>query len=161
MLKRLPFLSLLCLASFGIQAQTHSEHDGHDHAKPAQTQSPAEDPIVITELKYDFGKIPQGKPVYHNFVVRNVGKKPIKLDNVQAACGCTTPEWSREEILAGATTIIKVGYNAAAEGVFDKAVTIFYGPLIKQFSVAGTVWRAPEGPAPRNAAIDLLKKQSL
>lgn len=145
----------------GSFAQSHSEHDGHNHGAPVTKTAPADDPIVITEIKYDFGMIPQGKPVYHNFSVKNVGKQPIKLDNVQASCGCTTPEWSRDEIAPGATSIIRVGYNAAAEGVFEKPVTIYYGSLVKQFSVAGTVWRTPEGPAPRNNSIDLLKKQTL
>ena len=44
----------------------------------------------------------------------------LKLDNVQASCGCTTPEWSKDPIAAGATAKIKVGYNAAAENYFEK-----------------------------------------
>jgi hypothetical protein len=160
MMLRPVILSICWLAFTSAQAQTHGEHDGHDHGKPAVTQPPADDPIVVLEMKHDFGKIAQGKPVYHNFVIKNVGKKPLKLENVQAACGCTTPEWSREEIPAGSTAIIKVGYNAASEGVFDKPVTLFYGGVTKQISIAGTVWRAPEGSAPRNTSIDLLKKQS-
>lgn len=161
MLIRSSFLLTLCLAGLSLFAQTHSEHDGHNHGTTPTPPAPGQDPIVITELKYDFGMIPQGKPVYHNFTVKNTGKQPIKLDNVQAACGCTTPEWSRDEIAPGGISIIRVGYNAAAEGVFEKPVTIYYGTLVKQFSVAGTVWRTPEGPAPRNTSIDLLKKQPL
>ena len=153
-------IALLTVSSLSLTAQAHSDHDGHNHGNVPAAKPTGEDPLVMTELKHDFGKIPQGKPVYHNFVVKNVGKTAIKLDNVQAACGCTTPEWSREAIAPGATTTIRVGYNAAAEGVFEKPVTIMYGERIKQFTVAGNVWRAPEGPAPRNASVDLLKKQS-
>ncbi len=150
-----------CLASLSLSAQTHSEHDGHNHGKVVSTQPTTEDPIVLTETKYDFGMIPQGKPVYHSFTIKNIGKTSVKLDNVQAACGCTTPEWSRDEITPGGTATIRVGYNAAAEGVFEKPVTIYYGSKTKQFSVTGTVWRTPEGAAPRNTSIDLLKKQTL
>jgi hypothetical protein len=156
-----PFLiAAITLLSYGAKAQAHSNHDGHDHGKPPAVKPSGEDPLLLTEMKFDFGKIPQGKPVYHNFIVKNVGKTSIKLDNVQAACGCTTPEWSREEIAPGGSTTIRVGYNAAAEGVFEKPVTIQYGERVKQFTVAGTVWRAPEGPAPKNASVELLKKQS-
>ena len=35
------------------------------------------------------------------FEVANTGTTPLKLDNVQASCGCTTPEWNREAIPAG------------------------------------------------------------
>lgn len=157
---RTTLLLLFTFYALSGQAQSRSEHEGHDHGKTATVQPAGDDPLVLSEMKYDFGKIPQGKPVYHVFSLKNTGKTPLKLDNVQAACGCTTPEWNREEIAPGATAQIRVGYNAAAEGAFEKPVTLYYGERTKQFTVAGSVWRTPEGPAPRNASIDLLKKQT-
>jgi hypothetical protein len=54
-----------------------------------------------------------------------------------------------------------VGYNAAAENYFEKFITITYNSTqSKQLKIKGTVWKAPEGPAPANASIDLLKKQT-
>jgi len=53
-----------------------------------------------------------------------------------------------------------VGYNAAAENYFEKYITITYGTQSKQLKIKGTVWKAPDGPAPANASIDLLKKQT-
>ncbi len=161
MFTRTALMTLFTLCAFGMQAQSHTEHDGHDHAKTSTVKPAGEDPLLLTEMKYDFGKIPQGKPVYHNFILKNTGKTALKLDNVQAACGCTTPEWSREEIVPGGTATIRVGYNAAAEGAFEKPVTLYYGDRTKQFTIAGTVWRAPEGPAPKNGSVELLKKQTL
>ena len=80
---------------------------------------------------------------------------------MHASCGCTTPEWSREAIEPGATAKIRVGYNAAAEGYFEKNITITYNSnQTKQIIIKGTVWKAPEGSAPANASIDFLKKQS-
>ena len=151
---------MMGFCAISARAQTHSDHDGHDHAKMPAVKPSGEDPIELNKISHDFGKIPQGKPVYSNFIVKNVGNKPIKLDNVQAACGCTTPEWSREEIAPGASTTIRVGYNAAAEGPFEKPVTIYYADRVKQFTVKGTVWRAPDGSAPKNVFIDKLKKKS-
>ena len=127
----------------------------------AQTQAVQEDVLLIKNTVHDFGKIPQGKPVYYTFEIVNNGKTDLILDNVQAACGCTTPEWSKEPIAPGATAKIKVGYNAAAENYFEKPITITYnGTQSKQLIVKGTVWKAPEGSAPTNASIDLLKKQT-
>ena len=92
----------------------------------------------------------------------NTGTTPLKLDNVHAICGCTTPEWSREPIAPGATAKIKVGYNASAEGPFDKSITITYNTdQTKQIKIKGTVWKAPEGSAPVNSSVDFLKKQNL
>src|SRR5262245_47986494 len=77
------------------------------------------DVLQVKETEHDFGKIPQGKPVYYFFEIQNTGAVALKLENVQASCGCTTPEWNHEAIPAGATDKIKVGYNAANEGYFE------------------------------------------
>jgi hypothetical protein len=128
----------------------------------AQGASTAEDVLKLKETEHDFGKIPQGKPVYYNFEIVNTSKESLKLDNVHASCGCTTPEWSRDPIAPGATAIIKVGYNAATEGNFTKPITITYNTSqTKQLTIKGTVWKAPEGSAPTNTSVQFLKKQTL
>lgn len=159
-------LFLLGAASFAcVQAQqpVHDDKDGHNHGNPAQAAvANATDNLQLKETEFDFGKIPQGKPVYHFFEVINTGKTPVKLDNVQASCGCTTPEWSRDPIAPGASVKIKIGFNAATAGVFDKYITVMYDNNAhnKQIKIKGFVWTAPEGPAPVNPAVDLLKKQT-
>jgi hypothetical protein len=126
-------------------------------AANAQTATEA---VELKEVEYDFGKIPQGKPVYHSFEVWNKTNAPLKLDNVTASCGCTTPEWNREPIGAGASDKIKVGYNAAAEGYFEKYITVTYnGNQSKQIKIKGTVWKAPAGSAPANPSVNFLKQQ--
>jgi hypothetical protein len=127
----------------------------------AQTTPETQDVLQLKETEHDFAKIPQGKPVYYIFEIVNTGTQPLKLDDVHASCGCTTPEWSRDPIAPGATAQIKVGYNAAAEGPFDKAITITYNGQSKQLKIKGIVWKAPEGAAPANASVQFLKKQTL
>lgn len=73
---------------------------------------------------HDFGKIKQGTPVTHEFKFKNTGKVPMIITNVQASCGCTTPDWSKEPIPAGGSGFIKATYNAASVGAFNKAVTV-------------------------------------
>ena len=128
----------------------------------AQSTTTTDDALKLKQAEHDFGKIPQGKPVYFNFEVVNNGTQPLKLDDVHATCGCTTPEWSHDPIAPGATSTIKVGYNAAAEGNFEKMINITYnGSQYKQLKITGTVWKAPEGAAPVNASVLFLKKQTL
>jgi len=123
---------------------------------------PEPDVLQLKETQHDFGQIPQGKPVYYNFEIVNTGSTELKLGDVHASCGCTTPEWSRDPIAPGATAKIKVGYNASAEGAFDKYVTITYNTTqTKQVKITGTVWKVPAGAAPANASVDFLKKQTL
>lgn len=125
----------------------------------AQNTNPAPETLQMKETSFDFGKIAQGKPVTHLFEVTNVGTQPMVISNVQTSCGCTTPEWKKDPIAPGATTIVKVGYNAASEGPFEKYITIVYNQnQVKQVKINGIVWKAPEGPAPLNASVQLLKQ---
>ena len=118
------------------------------------------DPLSLKDNAHDFGTIPQGKPVFYYFEIMNNGSVPLKLENVQASCGCTTPEWNKEPIAAGGSDKIKVGYNAAAEGDFTKFITITYnGNQTKQITIKGTVWKAPAGAAPSNTSVQFLKQQ--
>ena len=124
-----------------------------------QQTATAPEVILLKETGFDFGKIPQGKPVYHFFEFTNTGKDPMVISNVQTSCGCTTPEWSKDPIAPGATAKVRVGYNAASEGMFEKYITITYNQnLSKQVKINGTVWKAPEGSAPVNASVQLLKQ---
>jgi hypothetical protein len=84
----------------------------------------ADDFIKVSTEKYDFGKIKQGVPVTTFFTITNTTDKPIVIENAWAGCGCTTPEYSKEPIAPGSTSKLKVGYNAAAMGHFDKAVNV-------------------------------------
>lgn len=116
--------------------------------------------IALKETEFNFGKIPQGKPVTHIFTFTNTGKTALKLDNVQASCGCTTPDWSKDEIAPGQTSKIAVGYNAANAGDFTKSITITYnGTQTKQIFIKGEVWETPVASAPENSALSTLKNQ--
>lgn len=84
----------------------------------------ADEVIKVSTEKYDFGKIKQGVPVTTYFTLTNTTDKPVVIENAWAGCGCTTPEYSKEPIPAGGTSKLKVGYNAAAMGHFEKAVNI-------------------------------------
>lgn len=117
--------------------------------------------LEISELLFDFGKIPQGKPVHHVFFVKNLSDKPVSIDNVQASCGCTTPEWSRDSIAPGAITGIKVGYNAASIGDFEKTINVQFGKSESEtITIRGFVWQNPEFHAPLNKSIANLKRNS-
>ena len=116
--------------------------------------------ISIKETDYDFGKIPQGKPVTHVFTFTNRGPVPLILETVQASCGCTTPEWSKDPVAAGVTSKITVGYNAMNDGPFEKFITITYnGTQNKQVTIKGEVWKTPTTSAPGNSGLGSLKNQ--
>ena len=154
------FIFVSCfIISVSVNAQAKTTGSSKD--KDLRTASPnaplvletaiPEEGLSFKEDTYDFGKIPQGKPVTHTFVFINKGKVPLSLSNVHASCGCTTPVWDKNPIQPGDSGKIVVGYNSAAEGPFDKPVSIVYNEnLVKEIHVKGEVWKTPVSPAPEN-----------
>lgn len=115
------------------------------------------DPVAIV-ASHDFGIIPQGRPVTYDFLLTNTGKELLKIENVTASCGCTTPKWSTEPVQPGKSSAITVGYNAAGEGNFEKSVTISYnGSFTKTIFIKGQVAKAMPS-APTNSSVTLLKQ---
>lgn len=80
--------------------------------------------VKFSESVYKFGKIKQNIPATHIFTVTNTGTKPLIIEFASAECGCTTPEYSKDPILKGKTSSIKVTYNAQNLGSFKKNVNI-------------------------------------
>ncbi len=147
-MKKTPaFIVLLSAFFFG---SVHAQQLNGSVEKPA---------LTVSEQHFDFGKIPMGRPVTHRFSISNTGKDSIFIENVSASCGCTTPVWKKEPLAPGASSDIEVGYNAAAEGYFDKPVTIYYNQgKIMQVSVKGTVFVRNPTPVPANAAVAQLRQ---
>ncbi len=75
---------------------------------------------------HDFGQIKEvdGAAEY-SFAFVNSGDQPLKISLVKASCGCTTPYWSKEEILPGDTGRVSARYNTRNRpGVFSKSLRI-------------------------------------
>ncbi|MDX2049115.1 MAG: DUF1573 domain-containing protein [Chitinophagaceae bacterium] len=149
-MKKLLLTLMVLNAGFAALAQTNKAIAATAATSPAEL-------LQWKELSYDFGKIPQGKPVTHIFEVINTSKEIVTLDNVQASCGCTTPEWSKDPIAPGGKQKITVGYNAAAEGAFEKTITVYYGGQMKNIIIKGVVWKTPDHSAPQNSSVAILK----
>jgi hypothetical protein len=82
--------------------------------------------IQFEKMDHSFGKIrEEGGPAGFNFSFINTGTIPLIIQGVEASCGCTTPEWSREPILPGKGGFIKVSYNPEQRpGAFAKSITV-------------------------------------
>lgn len=157
MKKGLMLISFSIVAAMAVRAQTVQNNP--TDAKNAVATAAKPEVLLLKENSHNFGRIPQGRPTTYNFEITNTGKEPLRLENVQASCGCTTPEWSKDPIGAGANATIKVGYNAYAEGAFAKVVTIFYnGNQTKTLTITGEVYKSPVSSAPENASVQFLKQ---
>ena len=165
-MKKIFTLVVVCFIVTSLHAQTatlatSTTKQSTKNLAAIETQAviPLADILTLKEAKFDFGKIPQGKPVTHVFDVVNSGKDSLKIINIQASCGCTTPDWERNKIQApNEKTKITVGYNAASEGTFTKIITITYnGTQTKQITIKGEVWKTPATSVPENKELGNLK----
>jgi hypothetical protein len=82
--------------------------------------------IAFEKIQHNFGTFKEELGVQSiAFNFKNDGKVPLILNNVQASCGCTTPEWTREPVAPGAKGIIKVSYDPKNRpGVFNKTIRV-------------------------------------
>ncbi|HLT74888.1 MAG TPA: DUF1573 domain-containing protein [Ohtaekwangia sp.] len=75
-------------------------------------------------LVHDFGTIKRNVPVSHKFTFTNNGDAPLVISSVQASCGCTVADYSKDPIPPGAEGYVSATYNAATVGTFNKTVTV-------------------------------------
>ena len=127
-MKKIIIVALLILSISSLNAQTTPSSD-NDITKY----------LKFTNDNYDMGKITNGKPVEYNVDVQNISNSNITLDNVIVGCGCTTPKYTKNQVLTpGAHAIITLGFNGLAIGPFSKSATLFFsGNLVKPVSFRG------------------------
>lgn len=81
--------------------------------------------IVFSKNVHDFGEIQEGTIATHTFEFVNQGKRALRILNVIASCGCTTPEYSKTPVAASQKGFIKVAYDSNGRpGIIDRAITV-------------------------------------
>lgn len=95
--------------------------------------------LKFTNDNFDMGKIAYGKPTEFSVDIENISAAPITIDNVMVGCGCTTPKYTKGQVIAaGGHASVILGFNGSAVGNFTKVATIFFsGDLTKQVSFHG------------------------
>jgi hypothetical protein len=78
------------------------------------------------EEKFNFGTVKEEDgPMNHVFEFTNIGGSPLIINNVQASCGCTTPDWSKQPVPPGGKGFVKATFDPSGRpGSFTKTITI-------------------------------------
>jgi len=86
--------------------------------------------MSFDESVYDFGFVMEGDTVYHEFSFTNTGKAPLLITDARSTCGCTVPEWPKEPIAPGETSMISARFDTKNKiGRQTKEVTIYANTL--------------------------------
>ncbi len=128
-------------------------------AKAQETVTPNIDPnapvMQFESEVLDYGTVKFDGNGVREFKVKNTGKSPLTITNVQGQCGCTSttidgkPGWPQEPVLPGKSAAIRVKYDTKRPGPFEKNVTITSNAKepSKVVKIKGVVEAAP-APAP-------------
>ncbi len=80
--------------------------------------------IEFEKNVHDFGTMKQHGDATTEFKFTNTGSEPLIISNAKGSCGCTVPEWPREPIQPGESSVIRVKYDSKRIGPINKSVTI-------------------------------------
>ena len=129
-------------------------------ANAQESSVPSVDPNA-PEMKFetevlDYGTVKFDANGVREFKVKNVGKSPLTITNVQGQCGCTAttidgkPGWPQEPILPGKSASIRVKYDTKRPGPFEKNVTVTSNSKLSSVvvKIKGVVEAAPVEPTP-------------
>lgn len=107
--------------------------------------------LSFDDKLFDFGEIEESAgPVIHEFRFTNQGEDSVRIDHVQASCGCTTPSWSEEAVAPGQTGFVQARYDPHNRpGVFNKFLTVQFADRNEpvKLYIRGTVRPATGSPA--------------
>ena len=134
----------VCVSGF-VSAQKTKKKSATKKATPTAVTTPvkaAEEKIEIVadglpkikfvEETHDFGNIKEGTQATYEFKFTNTGNAPLILESVQASCGCTTPEWSKDPIAPGQTGKVIATFNSSGRpGTFTKTITVKYNGAVE------------------------------
>ena len=99
----------------------------------------SQNPLPVPDRSvYDFGTVKASqKELKCSFTLSNPSDaEPLYIYAVVSSCGCTSVDWTREEIAPGQDGVISVTYsNDMGEGLFDKSINVYTSAQKKPFKL--------------------------
>jgi hypothetical protein len=81
--------------------------------------------IVVEPASFDFGEALQYKTLNKEFVVRNLGDEPLRLEDVKTSCGCTAALPNDRVVPPGGQTRLRVSLDTrSGEGRVERTIVI-------------------------------------
>jgi hypothetical protein len=121
----------IAFAAFGFMAV---------NAQPASTDQNWTPTIEFENETHDYGTIKKGANGVFEFKFKNTGKEPFVISNAAGSCGCTVPEWPKEPIAPGKSSVIKVSYDTERVGAINKNVVLTIQNMSKDKTGSKTIF---------------------
>jgi hypothetical protein len=90
--------------------------------------------VQVDEPHFNFGTMQRGTTKSHEFVIKNVGTRPLRLEVGQTSCKCTLGDVTGKPIPPGESTHVRLEWSAKSDqGPFRQTATILTNdPLTSQ-----------------------------
>lgn len=94
----------------------------------------------FVDTTFDFGNIKDGDNVQHIFRFKNTGKGPLSISKVEASCGCTTPDWTKEVIPPGGEGKVTATFDSKGKGgpdnpLVEKSIEVYFDNAVRDYMV--------------------------
>jgi hypothetical protein len=97
----------------------------------AKVKAKLKDTLVLSDKDYDikfdktfhdFGQVEEGEQVETNFILTNMGRAPVQIQNCSASGASTTVSFPKVPILPGKSGMIKVEFNTSGKLGFNTKI---------------------------------------
>lgn len=78
----------------------------------AQSEDEGGPRISIDEPNFNFGFAPEGSYMVHQYVIRNIGDKPLEIKRVRTTCGCASAPVTKNLLQPGEETFVTLIFNS-------------------------------------------------
>ena len=118
--------SLIFFTIVSFAAACGSSDAPEDIDKARNESSKEMTTIQWLDSSRDFGNITMGQKLSVSFRFKNSGSKPLVIQSVHPACGCTVADYPKEPIAPGAEGEITGEFNSEGrEGQNHKEITVY------------------------------------
>ena len=94
--------------------------------------------IIVDKSMMTFNTFDWHKEQKTFFTLKNIGNKPLFIQDVTTSCGCTTVTYSREPVQPDKEIVLEVSYKAEHPGHFNKTISVYCNaetsPLVLQIN---------------------------
>lgn len=81
--------------------------------------------VHIDQISVSLGNFDWQEEQKKTFTLKNIGDKPLVIEEVNTSCGCTTVNYSKEPVQPGKELVLEVSYKAEHAEHFNKTITVY------------------------------------